>query len=149
MSTKNSIYFDSQQGKEIHVYEDFTDPDVIYVRKQQVVEFESKFSKEEMFSIARSLDLAEMERQSKISDDILSKFVTKQVMERATVNKNNLFAELHATGIYGDSELPIDQQIQNGLAYFQKIRDAIKELFDSVMSKKVYKIEFGLEMIES
>ena len=120
---------------------------MVFIRKQQVVEFESKFSKEEIFSIARSLDLQELERQANLSDETILKFVTRQVMERTTINKNNLFAEMHATSIYGNIESAVDQQIQNGLEYFQKIRDSIKKLHTDVISKKVYKIQFGLEMI--
>lgn len=144
MSTKSSLFYHHEGDEYIHFFEDCGDPEVFYLQKIETSEVKYKFSLEELCLLAKTVDLAELERLTKLSDDQIVDHVTKQVDDR--MKKDNNFLSMFGFLTFGSADDPREVQIAHGCNFYMAKRDSLKRIFDSVSSKKISKIDYGMPM---
>jgi hypothetical protein len=143
MSTRVSHSY--RTGKEYsHFFEDVADG-LYHIEKEQKNLVNLTLTLEDVISIAKSVNIEELTRQSSISDDQIKKYVFEEY------NKNKLKIGLSfcwLSTVYGNSEFSDEQRIEKGICYYSKIREKIKETLNVAESYRVSQISFGLECIK-
>jgi len=145
MSTKISLVYNTDSDRILHFYEDVAEPNFFVINQVQNVDLNFKISKYDLLAIARTVDWAELERQSKLSDEQIQNFVKSKVAHRKI--QNDMFSEFHNCLIYGNKECSDEEQIVNGTNYFKKIREEIRSLCEKTNQKNTGFVHFGLECI--
>lgn len=144
MSTKFSMFYKNDGENNLHFYSDMADLEY-HIEKEQKLVTKLSFNLEEVCSIAKSVNLLELERQANLSDEQILTYVKSCL---STCTRKNVFEKMWAEKIFGAENLTLQEKINNAFLYYKKMRDDLYELYKKVSSSKYYSIDFGLSEIK-
>ncbi len=140
MSTRMSLFYNTKDSLS-HFYKDVAD-DLYHIEKEQKTLVNVSLSLEEIISIAKSVDLNELNRQANLSDEQIVSYTTSEYHKSKACSG---LLELWVSRIFGNSELPEAKRIENGICYYKNIRDGIRKALKDSEGFKTDKIFYGLE----
>ena len=141
MSTKCTMYYD----KNIHIYQECFDERTIHLEKNvDRIDLTIEISLKEIMGVLRCMDYEKLKKQASITDEKITDYVNKAVEKR--IKKDNPFAEMHGSLIYGLVDEPKEKQIEKGLKYFFDKRNYLKKIVDELESaSRTWPYHYGLE----
>lgn len=140
MSTRMSLFYNNKYGLS-HFYKDVAD-DLYHIEKEQKHIVDISLSLEEIISIAKSVDLNELNRQANLSDEQIVFYTTSEYQKSKLCTG---LLGLWVSRVFGNSELPDEERIQNGISYYKNIRDGIRKALKDSEGFKTDRVCYGLE----
>jgi len=144
MSTKFSMFYKNDGEKYLHFYSDMADLEY-HIEKEQKIITKLSLNLEEVCSIAKSINLSELERQANLSDEQMLAYVKSCL---SICSRKNVLEKMWAEKVFGAENLTEEEKINNAFLYYKKIRDDLYELYKKVSESKYYSIDFGLSEIK-
>lgn len=129
MSTKCSIYYDSKT----HIYQECFDENNIYIDiDADNVSTHIKLGLREILTILKCLNYEKLKKQAFITNEQIEKYC-KSCIESRQQEKNNI-SMMFGDMIFGHPDLPIQEQIANGIKFYTKKRDSLQKVVELVES---------------
>jgi len=141
MSTKSTLYYTD----EMHLFKEcFLDNSIFLKLNKKDLKLELEFNLLDFLKIVKTFDFKEFEKQALLTDQQIKDYCEKTIEKRLT--EEGSFAKFGFM-VYGDVNLPKEEQIQKGFEYYSKKRDELKKWFDELNGIHVNKLYFGLEHV--
>lgn len=150
MSYKYSLFYRNRNDNRKHLYEEGVPvagaEQRFVLSKIETSEVLYKFNLEELCLIAKIVDLSELKRQIKLTDEQIETHVRNDVEKRIKM-KNGAFA-LFSNSLYGDVDDSVEDQIKKGTIYYKEKRNQLRQMMEDISAESVSNVQFGLESIK-